>query len=199
MRRLTLIICFTLALSLCTSSSLTPAPGGRAAEPVSLPKRPGEREAGQEAALAAHAAELWQAADELLAEQAGQIRREEAQKLHNDLAALQKEFQAKAEQRQRELAGEVLGVQLELFFVSLSPEEEESKLAQLAALQEELQAVQEELEGEYQARAAELQAEHEELARRRIAALEAQLAGSVQEELESYTRRLSRALANGSY
>ena len=194
MRRLTLIICFTLALSLCTSSSLTPAPGGRAAEPVSLPKRPGEREAGQEADLAAYAAELW-----LLAEQAGQIRREEAQKLHNDLAALQKEFQAKAEQRQRELAGEVLGVQLELFFVSLSPEEEESKLAQLAALQEELQAVQEELEGEYQARAAELQAEHEELARRRIAALEAQLAGSVQEELESYTRRLSRALANGSY
>jgi len=153
----------------------------------------------QQAEGANYEQELLQAAEELFAEKGGELRREQAQKLHDAAAALREELQARAAAEQQDLNKELLGLQLELLFVSLAPQEEEEKLLELAAVQEELRDLQDQLEAEYKERMEELQTIHEAELGRRLAALEVELFQAVQEELALYRLALSRAQANGSY
>ncbi len=205
--RLAGMISLILVLSLLTGSSPWLLPQAGAAGPVE--DTPGAEKllARQEEKLLAYEAELLQAAEELLSAKAGEIRREQAQELHDAAADLRKELQDTAAQGQRELEQELLGLQLELVFVTLTPEEQEAKLKDIEALQEELRLYQEELEEEFQTRLQDLQAEHESLAQKRLEAFHRELDQAVREELAAYRQQLlveldgqlSRALANGPY
>lgn len=197
--RLAGMISLILVLSMLTGSSPWLLPQAGAAGPVE--DTPGAEK------LLAYEAELLQAAEELLSAKAGEIRREQAQELHDAAADLRKELQDTAAQGQRELEQELLGLQLELVFVTLTPEEQEAKLKDIEALQEELRLYQEELEEEFQTRLQDLQAEHESLAQKRLEAFHRELDQAVREELAAYRQQLlveldgqlSRALANGPY
>ena len=173
MRILPAVLILLLISGLLSGSSL--AVGGTAAEGVQVSEGGSEPAAESLAAqqaeeLAAFRAEVLAAAEELLAEKAGEIRREHAQKLHDAARELRDALQAEARAEQAELTREMLELQLELFLVSLSPEEEEARLARLAELQDELQSKQEELQVEYGERLGQLQAEHVEAARERLLA-----------------------------
>lgn len=156
--------------------------------------------------LANYEEQLIQEAQTILEEQVGEYRREEAQKLHSELLALQDELTREIEVRQKELSTQLLGLQLELFLVSLTASEQEQKLAEVITLQEELQQARADWEAEYEARAQQLQDEHEERLRRRIANLELELDRAVSAELDSYQRQwlqlkpdLASTLADRSY
>ncbi|HPT83218.1 MAG TPA: hypothetical protein PLM25_04960 [Limnochordia bacterium] len=197
MRQLTGLIGLALLAALLSGSALSlgagrqGAPGGLGWSAVQL--------YAQQAEGANYEQELLQAAEELFAEKGGELRREQAQKLHDAAAALREELQARAAAEQQDLNKELLGLQLELLFVSLAPQEEEEKLLELAAVQEELRDLQDQLEAEYKERMEELQTIHEAELGRRLAALEVELFQAVQEELALYRLALSRAQANGSY
>ena len=214
MRKWSGLIGLVLLLTLLSGSTAALPPAASADSHAQRTARAGELLAQHGVELAAFEAELVQAAEELLQERAGELKREQAQKLHGAVAALREELQMQAEQSQKELNKELLGLQLQLVLVSLSPQEQEEKLAEMAALQEELELIQEELEAEFQERVQQLQAEHEELApavswlsRRNwrppsgeeLASYDQRLWAELERELAEVDSRLSSALANRSY
>lgn len=124
MRILPAVLILLLISGLLSGSSL--AVGGTAAEGVQVSEGGSEPAAESLAAqqaeeLAAFRAEVLAAAEELLAEKAGEIRREHAQKLHDAARELRDALQAEARAEQAELTREMLELQLELFLVSSRP------------------------------------------------------------------------------
>jgi hypothetical protein len=194
MRRLTVFMVLGVLAALVTGSVLALPQAETVNTHVELAKTLEDLLLEQEQGRLAYEAELRQAGEEILAQKEGELRREQAQMLHNDAAALRREMQEQVETLQREMSRELLGLQLELILVSLTPGEQDERLAQIEALQEELQRDTEALDAEYQEKLLQLQAEHEELARQRILSFQAELETALQDELTAYHLELMQQL-----
>ena len=142
--------------------------------------------ARQEAELEAYELELKQAGEDLFAQKQGELRRAQAQRFQSEAKVLKATLEAELRALQDELSKEMLGYQLQLMLVSLTPEEQRARLELLSNLQDQMAATQTELEAAYKEQLLQLQAEHEEAARAEILGLKAQVEGVMEEEFAEY-------------
>jgi hypothetical protein len=150
--------------------------------------------AEQDENLASYKAQLQKAGEEIFAEKKGELRRARAQKLQNAIRALQEKMALELKERQEDLNREVLRQQLQLLLVSLDPEEQRSRLGQIAELQEQMEAVQALVEEEYQQKFEWIHAEHEGQGVEEILALQREVERAMQQELAHYSQGLFGAL-----
>ncbi|NMB01108.1 MAG: hypothetical protein GX971_06240 [Firmicutes bacterium] len=140
----------------------------------------------KEAELDAYSEELQQAGEDLFSQKVGELRREQAQRFQNAVNELQAELKAQAQDLQEQVTNEILGFQLQLILVTLTPEEQQEKLAQISNLQDELAVHQEELEESFQLKLQELQTQHEQRAEQEVLALQNGLERTMNDEFAQY-------------
>lgn len=136
--------------------------------------------------LAAYRLELQKAGEELFAQREGELRRAHSQGLKMAADALQAEAQEALEEAQSGLNRELLTLHLELLLVSLSPEEQEAKLQQLAQIQDELGKLQGHFQEQLEQDLNKLEEEYEQSWQAERAALQEQVEQTLSDEFNQY-------------
>ncbi|HBN96806.1 MAG TPA: hypothetical protein DDZ66_10940 [Firmicutes bacterium] len=140
----------------------------------------------QEEDLKDYRLKLQQAGEDTFAQRQGELRRAQAQKLHNDAKALQTQMEGELQRLQNELAGELLRQQLQLMLVTLNEKQEEACLEKIAELQDQMNEIQTRLEEDYKERLQKLQAEHEEQSHQETLRLQAEVERAMDDEFAQY-------------
>lgn len=148
----------------------------------------------QEEDLEDYRLQLQKAGEETYAERQGELRREQAQNLHNEARALQAHVKGQLQELQDELQGELLRQQLQLMLVTLDEKQQQARLDHIAELQNQMQVAQESLEEEYQDQLEQLQATHEERSLTELAALKTEVERAMDDEFAQYRLGLLQEL-----
>lgn len=136
--------------------------------------------------------QLQQAGEDIYAEKYGELRRAQAQELHNAVKALQAQMEQELREVQEELTDELLLQQLQLMLVTLDARQQEARLETITQLQSQLESTQEDLEATYQEQVQQLQAEYEQRAQEEAVALQRAVERHLEVEFAQYELALTQ-------
>lgn len=136
--------------------------------------------------------QLQQTGEDIYAEKYGELRRAQAQELHNAVKALQAQMQQELREVQEALTDELLLQQLQLMLVTLDARQQEARLETITQLQSQLESTQDELEAAYQEQVQQLQTEYEQRAQEESVALQRTVERHLEVEFAQYELALTQ-------
>ncbi len=150
--------------------------------------------AKQEEDLANYKKELQKSGEDIYAQRQGELRRAQAQELHNAVKELQTQMLQDSRELQEELTAELLRQQLQLVLVTLDATQKETRLDTITQIQNQMKSIQDDMQASYEEQLQQLHAEHEQSAQEAAVALQATVERFLAEEFASYEMALVREL-----